>query len=195
MGQDPQKANDPESIRITTLITRVKKLYLNGLNPNNVIKRYYPEISKYSYPEKWIQLYGIKKDKDKIDYIENVIEYLERKKITEKEEIEKKMGIQRNERNEEENSEERKNNIVADIKELKHLNIYEFKIKRNKDYYIDNYELLKTINTIIDDAKEGRFYKKSKPGKIYEKTYKTQKFAVDEWEDLIDLKKKVNIFI
>ena len=101
------------------------------------------------------------------------------------------MGIQRNE---EEKSEERENNIVADIKELKHLNIYEFKIKRNKDYYIDNYELLKTINTIIDDAKEGRFYKKSKPGKIYEKTYKTEKFAVNKWDGLIELEKKSEYF-
>ena len=188
MGQDPQKANDPESIRITTLITRVKKLYLNGLNPNNVIKRYYPEYSKYSYPEKWMQLYDIKKNKDKIDYIENVIEYLEKKKADEKKEIEKKMGIQRNE---EEKPEERKNNIFADIKELKHLNISDYKIKNNKDYYIDNYELLKTINTIIDDAKEGRFYKKSKPGKIYEKT---EKFAVNKWEGLIELEKKSEYF-
>lgn len=90
MGQDPQKANDPESVRVRNIITRVKKLYLSGLNPNKVIKRYYPENSKYSYPEKWMQLYDIKKNKDKIDYIENVIEYLEKKKVDEKEEIEKK---------------------------------------------------------------------------------------------------------
>lgn len=70
---------------------------------------------------------------------------------------------------------------------MKYLKVDEKEIKNNIDYYIENFEQLKKVNTAIDNSKKGKFYN-LKPEKVYKKVFPSSTLILPEkWEELFKL--------
>jgi hypothetical protein len=67
--------------KIRLIIQKVKNLNIYNYSPFDVIRKNYPEYPKYSdYPKKWENLFKLEGENDKIDYLIEVIDYVDRNK-------------------------------------------------------------------------------------------------------------------
>jgi hypothetical protein len=101
------------------------------------------------------------------------------RRMEEKEEEEK-----RNKQEKEERIQNEKD-IIKKMKKLKALSIGVDKIKKNYQYYIDNYETFKLINEILSLVKKEEI--KETPRKIFSMAYGYNGCDLDKWKDLIKL--------
>ena len=75
--------------KIRIIIQNVKSVNKYNLSPDELIKKNYPDHPKYSYPKRWENLYKLKGQTDKIDYLLEVSEYCKNaKERMEREEVE-----------------------------------------------------------------------------------------------------------
>ena len=184
--------------KIRLIIQKVKNLNIYNYSPFDVIRKNYPEYPKYSdYPKKWENLFKLEGENDKIDYLIEVIDYVDRNKerlererqerlvremqrrMEEKEEEEKRIKQEKEERIQNEKD------IIKKMKKLKALSIGVDKIKKNYQYYIDNYETFKVINEILSLVKKEEI--KETPRKIFSMAYGYNGCDLDKWKDLIKL--------
>ena len=184
--------------KIRLIIQKVKNLNIYNYSPFDVIRKNYPEYPKYSdYPKKWENLFKLEGENDKIDYLIEVIDYVDRNKerlererqerlvremqrrMEEKEEEEKRIKQEKEERIQNEKD------IIKKMKKLKALSIGVDKIKKNYQYYIDNYETFKVINEILSLVKKEEI--KETPRKIFSMAYEYNGCDLDKWKDLIKL--------
>ena len=184
--------------KIRLIIQKVKNLNIYNYSPFDVIRKNYPEYPKYSdYPKKWENLFKLEGENDKIDYLIEVIDYVDRNKerlererqerlvremqrrMEEKEEEEKRIKQEKEERIQNEKD------IIKKMKKLKALSIGVDKIKKNYQYYIDNYETFKLINEILSLVKKEEI--KETPRKIFSMAYGYNGCDLDKWKDLIKL--------
>ena len=194
------KENIDKNIKL--IIQNVKDLNIYNLTPNELIIKFYPENSKYSYPKQWKNLFKLQ-DKSKIDYLLGVTEYLkrEKKKMEREKEEERLREIERQieeKKAEEERIEKEKKEMMKQKKDigdkydkLKVLKKYiDYKnIKKNYQYYINNYETFKKINNILGLGKELQEYNIHPvgPKTVFKNVFKYDGCDLKNWKDLVKL--------
>ena len=189
--------------KINEIINYAKNTDVYNLTPFLVIKKYYPDHPKYLYyPKKWEDLKDWNCDDDKIEYLLDVMKWVdgekkrERYRIFEKQENERR--IRENEEKEEKERQEKemekekvrkklRKNIVEKMKRLKNLKIPSKKVIENKDYYCDNLSFFEDIDRIVQYATWGGFNNRLSPRAVYKKAYSYERFKEDNWKDLINL--------
>ena len=82
-----------------------------------------------------------------------------------------------------------KNNLIQEIKKLRYFKIKESEIKKNLDYYLDNFKKIKKINTIIENAIKANVYNDS-PGDFIKDEKGIDYSFPEKWEDLFNLKEE-----
>ena len=80
-----------------------------------------------------------------------------------------------------------KKTLLKEIKKLKYFKVKENEIKKNIDYYLNNFEQIKKINDIIENAKKSKVYNKS-PNYFMKKETGVEYNFPKKWEDLFNLK-------
>ena len=92
----------------------------------------------------------------------------------------------KNEINESNNQVMDKKTLLKEIKQLKYFKVKESEIKKNVGYYSKNFEILKKINTMIENAKKAKIYNIS-PGDFMKKETGMEYSFPNKWEDLFKL--------
>ena len=148
--------------KINTIISNAKKC---NLSPDVGFKEF-GYTSDLNLPEKWEDLFKLEWPEWKIDSLldfSNNFENIKNKTIK--------------------NNDKRKN-IVDNIKQLKNLKFDINQVKKKLDYYIEIFPLLKKNDTIIEYAKKGCFYKSSTPYETYKNVFGYGHFDNKTWEEL-----------
>ena len=193
--------------KINEIIDFAKNTDVYNLTPFRVIKKYYPDHPKYFYyPKKWEDLKDFDCDDDKIEYLLDVMKWVDGEKKRERYRIfEQKVNEKRirenerilkekeeKERQEKEMEKEKvrkklRKNIVERMKRLENLKIPSKKVIENKDYYCDNLSLFEEIDKILRYVDLGAFNNRLSPRAVYKKAYSYERFKEDNWKDLNNL--------
>jgi len=193
--------------KINEIIDFAKNTDVYNLAPFRVIKKYYPDHPKYFYyPKKWEDLKDFDCDDDKIEYLLDVMKWMdgekkwERYRIFEQKENEKRIReneriLKEKEEKERQEEEIKKENIrkklrkdiVKYMKRLENLKIPSKKVIANKNYYCDNLSLFEEIDKILRYVDLGGFNNRLSPRAVYKKAYSYERFKEDNWKDLINL--------
>ena len=193
--------------KINEIIDFAKNTDVYNLAPFRVIKKYYPDHPKYFYyPKKWEDLKDFDCDDDKIEYLLDVMKWVDGEKKRENyrklEQKENERRIRENERilkeKEEKERQEKeiekenirkklRKDIVKYMKRLENLKIPSKKVIANKNYYCDNLSLFEEIDKILRYVDLGAFNNRLSPRAVYKKAYSYERFKEDNWKDLINL--------
>ena len=81
----------------------------------------------------------------------------------------------------------KKKTLLKEIKKLKYFKIKESEIKKNFEYYMNNFDEIKKVNCIIQNAKQLKIYNQSPADFVKEERGIYSSFP-SKWEDLFNLK-------
>lgn len=144
-------------------------------------------------PKRWEDLFDLTIPESKIDILYATTKNYIKNKEFEKNRIESNLADEKNhlalefqERNDNNNKIIDKNNLIEELKKLRYFKVKEKEIKKNIEYYLDNFEEIKKIDTIIKYAKKAKVYDKTPEDFIKEERGTDYSFP-KKWEDLFKL--------
>ena len=182
--------------KINKIIDFAKNTDVYSLTPFRVIKKYYPAHQKYLYyPKKWEDLKDWDCDDDKIEYLLDVMKWVDGEKKRERYRIFEQEDYDRRRRKEKQEKEMEKEkvrkslrkNIVEKMKKLEYLKIPSQKVIENKNYYCDNLSLFQKLNEILRYVHIGGFYNRLSPRIVYKKAFDYEIIEEEKWKDLKNL--------
>ena len=189
--------NLKEIIKIDNIIKNAKIGNLYYLTPSEAYRKVTGDNPDHlNLPDKWEDLFNLEVPEWNTNILfattKNNIKNkeFETNRIESNREVERyynKYGIKNKENNERNKKVMDKKTLVNEIKKLKYYKVKESEIKNNYEYYLNKFEELKKINTIIENAKKAKIYNKS-PGHFIKHQKGFEYSFPKKWEDLFNMK-------